>query len=358
MQSRFSQSVVSFLTAVFIVSTIGIGNIYAATLRDEAESYRVNGYEAQEKGDIDSALSWYQKSASLDIDYAAPHNDLGILFEAKGWLDRAAVEYQKALAIDPNYEEAHTNSALLYERKGELEKAAFHWMRRYKLGSPKDPWTIEAKERLEKLGLLGQAEEEKTAIQEPEPIAKPAIDKGKEQEPVKGWTRIPRSEKKTKESSEPKQKKTQPQLETKQRGSLLNKTSKKPAKHSGAASEAALDKELQASLKLAEDRLKKERTGKDLSGQKTSNPGARTYYSKAHDYFNKGEYSRALDTIRNAKTYYPQDTDLLKMEESVKHKMKEEKIEDHYNAGIMHYRQNNYAGAKKEFEAILSILPE
>jgi len=38
--------------------------------------------------------------------------------------------------------------------------------------------------------------------------------------------------------------------------------------------------------------------------------------------------------------------------------MKEERIEDYYKEGMIHYRQKDFAGARKEFEAILSILPE
>ena len=127
---------------------------YAKGLSDNAEEYRVKGYEAQIKGDAESAIEFYQKAVNLDPKYAAPHNDLGILYETKGWLDRAEVEYQKAIVIDPDYKDAHTNLALLYERKGELEKAAFHWMKRYKLGQANDPWTKEAISRLEKLGLV------------------------------------------------------------------------------------------------------------------------------------------------------------------------------------------------------------
>ncbi len=146
---------------IFIsICLIDIKYIYArVVLSDEAVSYRNKGYEAQQNGDIDTAISWYQKSAGLDPKYAAPHNDLGILFETKGWLDRAEAEYKKALAIDSNYGKAHTNIALLYERKGEKEKAAFHWMKRYKLGRSGDPWTEEALTRLKKLDLLGDATE-------------------------------------------------------------------------------------------------------------------------------------------------------------------------------------------------------
>jgi len=153
--------VIKIIFAILIsICLVDIKYIYAkAVLSDEAVSYRENGYEAQQNGNIDAAISWYQKSAGIDPSYATPHNDLGILFETKGWLDRAETEYKKALAIDSNYEKAHTNIALLYEKKQEKEKAAFHWMKRYKIGAPGDLWTDEALARLKKLDLLGNATE-------------------------------------------------------------------------------------------------------------------------------------------------------------------------------------------------------
>jgi tetratricopeptide (TPR) repeat protein len=349
------------------------------------------------------------------------------LFEAKGWLDRAESEYQKALAIDPDYEKAHTNLALLYERKGELEKAAFHWMRRYKLGAPNDPWTYEARQRLEKLGLVDLTEEKpsrpkpETAIEREELETSPRKAQEKEDS---SWTRLGKKEaleietkapipkkvkKKTKEEkkeeAEKIEKKPEPKKTEKRKIETLKesriepvpktkeaqkksggewtrinfgpKEKEKPLKLSGART-ANLDKELQESLKLAEQRLRegKEKGKAQKEGekkapvkisakpkeptarQKISTSSAKTYYAKAQDYYNKGEWTKALDTIREAKKDYPEDLGLLELEQSIKNKMKEERIQDHYNEGIMHYRQEDYSGARKEFEAILNILPE
>ena len=81
-------------------------------------------------------------------------------------------------------------------------------------------------------------------------------------------------------------------------------------------------------------------------------------YGKAKDYYNKGEYAKALDAIRLAKQGSGDNKQLLELEDEIKFKMKEERIEDHYKEGMIRYRQKNFAGARKEFEAILSILPE
>lgn len=376
MQSRFLQWLIISFILLLIISIIDIPYIYAGMLTEEARSYREKGYEAQERDEIDSAIVWYQKAAELDVGYAAPHNDLGILFESKGWLDRAESSYQKALSIDPNYEKAHTNLALLYERKGELEKAAFHWMKRYKLGKSADPWTREARQRLEKLGLLEGREEKR---QEPERYeretapevrteapaekAKPEVKVEKTKKAPSGWTRIDTGSKEEKEYTTPKKvEKPEKVKESKRPEKAKTEISKVTKKEVSNVPKRDLDKKLQESLRIAEERLRKERAVEsglaEHRSEKKSSPGVRSQYLKAQSYYQKGEYSRALDTIRTAKKDYPEEPSLLELEQSVKDKIKEERIEDHYNEGIMRYRQNDFQSARKEFEAILNILPE
>ncbi|MFA5389644.1 MAG: tetratricopeptide repeat protein [Candidatus Omnitrophota bacterium] len=328
------------------------------TITTEAEKYRTKGYEAQQLGDIDTAIEWYQKAANMRPEYAAPHNDLGILFETKGWLDRAEAEYEKALAIDPEYKEVHTNLALLCERKGELEKAAFHWMRRYKLGKAGDPWTEEARSRLEKLGLIDKAEKPlQEKIEKKKPIKKPAVKKEKPQAKPKI--------KKEKQENVKKDvvKKEKPEAKPK-KGSdwtrIGSEKTGKTAKVSKAETKSSLDEELQESLRLAEERLKKEKAGKINTGEPQGLSGgeANAAYAKAKDLYGKGEYAKALDAIRLAGQDSDTNKALAELEGAIKFRMKEERIEDHYKEGMIEYRQKDFSGARKEFEAILSILPE
>jgi tetratricopeptide (TPR) repeat protein len=151
-----SQSICRFAARVGLafLALIPIPSAYSAGLREEAVGYRSQGYEAQQRGDAATARQLYQKAAALDPSYATPHNDLGILLEEAGQLPAAEQEYLAALSLNPNYLEAHANLALLYERLGQREKAIVHWMKRYELGDPYDPWTNRAEERLLALGIL------------------------------------------------------------------------------------------------------------------------------------------------------------------------------------------------------------
>ncbi len=154
--TRMSKRLCSYTALMGLAFLVIIPNAraFAASLRDEAVGYRVQGYEAQERGETAQALMFYQKAIALDPTYAAPCNDLGILREAQGNLIEAEKAYRQALERNPDYLETHTNLAMLYERMGDKEKAIYHWLKRYQLGDPYDPWTIRAEERLTALGVL------------------------------------------------------------------------------------------------------------------------------------------------------------------------------------------------------------
>lgn len=125
-----------------------------STLQQQARVYRNQGLESQSSGDLDTAMSLYQKAVELDPTYAVAYNDLGVVFEAKGFSDRAEQSYLKAIKIDSNYLSAYSNLALFYENKRDFEKAYIYWKKRAKLGSPDDPWTIRAKERIKDIRMV------------------------------------------------------------------------------------------------------------------------------------------------------------------------------------------------------------
>lgn len=390
-----------FALGLFVFQLIAADYIYPWTLSSEALVYRENGYKAQEIGDIDSAITWYQKACQLDANYASPHNDLGILYETKGWLDRAEMEYRKALAIDPNHERSYTNLALIYERKGDLEKSAFYWMRRYKLGKPGDYWTDEARKRLEKLGLVEEVsrsgivkdknQENSRLNAAPESLIGSLADiRAISKAPTvteKEFTRaetadedIAAKERKKEEEIENLERKietprirregfsvktsdvqiaatagitAQPEI---QKAAIPEKVIekiapqvsmpvelpkkkaklKKMAANKGFSPDAVMRKDLDAAIQLAETNLakseiastgkiidkpigKKEETSKTKS---RSNPEARKYYIQAVDFYKKGEYLKALDVIKEAKAYYPEDSAILALEKKVVEKMK------------------------------------
>jgi tetratricopeptide (TPR) repeat protein len=119
-----------------------------------ARIYRAQGLELQRSGDLDSAMKLYQKAIELDPLYAVTYNDIGIIYEADGLIDAAEESYLKCINIDPTYLSAYSNLAILYENKRDLEQSAFYWKKRMELGSPGDPWTEKARQRLLDMHLV------------------------------------------------------------------------------------------------------------------------------------------------------------------------------------------------------------
>jgi Flp pilus assembly protein TadD len=123
-------------------------------LQREARVYRSLGLELQRKGDLEQALSFYQKAAALDPSYPVVLNDLGIIYETKGDIERAKECFEKAIALDQYYLSPYTNLALLCEKERNLKGAYFYWKKRAELGLSGDFWTEKAKQRLEDISLI------------------------------------------------------------------------------------------------------------------------------------------------------------------------------------------------------------
>lgn len=135
-------------------------------IEEQARMYRQQGIELQRIGNIDGAMSLYQKAIELDPTYAVAYNDLGVLYEAKGFTDRAEESYLRANKVDPNLLSAYTNLALVYETKRDLKKASFYWKERAELGSPDDPWTEKARKRYEDIKSVSSDTPYKDAIEQ------------------------------------------------------------------------------------------------------------------------------------------------------------------------------------------------
>ncbi len=129
-------------------------NAFAGLKEKSAEEYRLEGYEAQEKGRLEEALTFYTKAASLSSPgrRAPILNDIGVIYEELGVPDRAEENYRQALIFDSRYLPACTNLAYLYKKQGNWEKAARYFQRRIEWGHSEDPWTGRAKRELSLLG--------------------------------------------------------------------------------------------------------------------------------------------------------------------------------------------------------------
>ena len=117
----------------------------------EARVFRDQGYQAQQQGDFQTAIRYYEQAIQADPAYATPYNDLGAVYETLGQPEQAKEAYRVCLKANPSYPDAYANLAALYEAQGDTMTAASYWKRRAQLGSPDDPWTQKARQRWEEL---------------------------------------------------------------------------------------------------------------------------------------------------------------------------------------------------------------
>ena len=81
------------------------------------------GYALLQKGNVDEAIAQYKKALEIKPDYADAHNSMGDALFQKGSVDEAIAQFQKALEIQPSYAEAHNNLGNALFRQGRLDEA-------------------------------------------------------------------------------------------------------------------------------------------------------------------------------------------------------------------------------------------
>ena len=138
-----------FLITIFLFSCPV--RSFAENNKEIAENYRFEGYQQQQQGNLQEALSWYVKAVTVNSKYAMAFNDMGLIYETMNQDDQAEEYYLKAIKADEKYLPSYSNLALLYKKKQNLIKAVEYFYKRVELGDPQDPWTIKAKEELKSI---------------------------------------------------------------------------------------------------------------------------------------------------------------------------------------------------------------
>lgn len=92
--------------------------------RHSAEIHYDLGVQAQQVGNMQEALSEYQKAIELDPENPDVRNALGIVLHLSFRRPAEAIEqYNKALELRPNFSEAKTNLANVYLDQGRYDEA-------------------------------------------------------------------------------------------------------------------------------------------------------------------------------------------------------------------------------------------
>ncbi|WP_224248673.1 social motility TPR repeat lipoprotein Tgl [Hyalangium gracile] len=92
--------------------------------RQSSEIHYNLGVQAQQSGNIQEALSEFQRAVELDPDNADAQNALGILLHLSFRRHAEAIEhYRKAIEVRPNFSEARTNLGNVHLDQGQYDEA-------------------------------------------------------------------------------------------------------------------------------------------------------------------------------------------------------------------------------------------
>lgn len=139
----------ALILSLLIFQTEGFAE---GVLLNSAEEYRLKGYEAQQKGQLDKALTYYNKAIGLGGATPAVHNDIGVIYERLGMFDKAEWNYMRAVDMDPGYLPPYTNLAYFYHSRGNMKKAAKYFEERLQRSTdPDDPWAAKIRRELVEL---------------------------------------------------------------------------------------------------------------------------------------------------------------------------------------------------------------
>jgi Tfp pilus assembly protein PilF len=92
--------------------------------RQGAEAHYDLGINAQNAGDVRSALKEFEQALQLDDNFAEAHNAIAVLLHLSfARKDEAEAHYKRAIEIRPTFSEARVNLGNLYLDQGRLDEA-------------------------------------------------------------------------------------------------------------------------------------------------------------------------------------------------------------------------------------------
>ena len=103
------------------------------------------------KGDLDSAISDYDKAIQINPDFAAAYVNCGYAYYTKGEFDRAISDFDQAIQLIPDEAQVYFDRGLVYVDKGDIQNATADFKKVLELCG-NSTLCQEAEHELEKLG--------------------------------------------------------------------------------------------------------------------------------------------------------------------------------------------------------------
>ena len=90
---------------------------------DYAGAYNNRAIIYKEQGNIQQALSDYNKAIKINFNYEDAYYNRGNAYCQQGNFIKALFDYNEAIKINPNYAEAYNNRAIIYKEQGNIKQA-------------------------------------------------------------------------------------------------------------------------------------------------------------------------------------------------------------------------------------------
>jgi len=107
----------------FVISLLLLLNVAASAQSQTAEQYNRSGLTKKAKGDLEGAISDYNKAIELNPRFADAYSNRGVARKARGDLDGAIADYDRAIKLSPNLKEPYNNRGLAQQLRGNLDAA-------------------------------------------------------------------------------------------------------------------------------------------------------------------------------------------------------------------------------------------
>jgi tetratricopeptide (TPR) repeat protein len=89
----------------------------------EAAAYHNIGFEYNNKGDYERAISALDQAIRLNPKYVEAYVNRGYAYNGKGEYDRAIADLDEAIRLNPKFASAYNNRGFAYDRKGDHDRA-------------------------------------------------------------------------------------------------------------------------------------------------------------------------------------------------------------------------------------------
>ena len=106
-------------------------------MSESAEDFFRRAYEAQMAGELEAAITLYQKSIALNPT-AEAHTFLGWTYSFQGRLDEATEQCMRAIEVDPDFGNPYNDIGCYLMQQGKLEEA-IPWLERAKQAKRYEP---------------------------------------------------------------------------------------------------------------------------------------------------------------------------------------------------------------------------